>query len=647
MYKPFKALIVFSLFFGISSCAVAQKDKKKDSPAAKLAEEAFIQYKEQNIDKAIDLINKAIKKDTTYIEAWEYKAEFLVKKGNYKEAIKTINKLINLEPDNYYNYYRLGYTYKSNMQYDEAKTALEKYLTSPKKLDPRRIKDVEKEIQNLAVCKKLMSEPVEFKPENMGPSINTSAGEYFPGITIDGMNFYFTRLIKQGEGMQEDFYLAQTKDNKTFSTAVPMPYPVNTYNNEGTISVTADGKFIFFTACDRVDEQGIPLGKGSCDIYFSQYNNGVWSKPSNLGDAINTMYWESQPSISPDGLTLYFASGRPGGLGGSDLYKSEFKNGAFQKAINLGPNINTSGSESSPFIHYDNNTLYFVSDGLPGMGGTDIFIAKKSSTGVFENATNIGYPINTGGEEMGLIVDRMGNYGYLSSDRDGGFGELDIYKFELHKAIKPEPASYVKGIVFDFISKDKIAAKVELYDLETGKLIQTINSNKITGEFLVVLKANSNYMLNVDQTNYLFYTDNFSLKETKSINEPFVIEIPLKKPEKDVEIRLANIFFDTDKFEIKKESELELDKLVLLLKKFPFMKIEIGGHTDNTGDKTKNKTLSQNRAKSVKDYLVSKGVEVTRLSSVGYGDSKPIATNDTPEGRSINRRTVFKVISVN
>jgi outer membrane protein OmpA-like peptidoglycan-associated protein len=210
--------------------------------------------------------------------------------------------------------------------------------------------------------------------------------------------------------------------------------------------------------------------------------------------------------------------------------------------------------------------------------------------------------------------------------------------------MKPEPVNFVQGIVYDAITKEKIGAKVELFDLETGLLVNSIISNKNTGEFLVILKNKKNYMLNVDQTNYLFYTDNFSLKETKNL-EPYNIEVALKKPAKDIEVKLANVFFDTDKFDIKDESKLELDKLVLLLKKFPFMKIEIGGHTDNTGDKLKNKTLSQNRAKSVKDYLIAKGIEPTRLSAIGYGDSKPISDNNTIEGRSENRRTVFKITS--
>ncbi|MEX0596040.1 MAG: hypothetical protein WD512_06020, partial [Candidatus Paceibacterota bacterium] len=405
--------------------------------------------------------------------------------------------------------FRLAVAYKNDMQYSEAKLMFEKYLKSPKKLDPRRKTLVELEITNMDVCDLLVKNPVPFKPINMGNSINSKDNEYFPGLTIDGQNFYYTRLVMSGKRPQEDFFWSKAINDSTFQPSIAMPYPVNTFENEGTISVTADGKFIFFTACNRVDNNGIPMGKGSCDIYFSQYNNGKWSNPVNMDSPINSGSWESQPSISSDGLTLYFGSNMPGGFGGIDIYKSEFKNGRFQKPINLGPEINTQGDEQSPYIHFDNRTLYFSSDGLPGMGNKDIFMSKMGEDGKFGKAQNIGFPINTGGEEIGLIVDRLGQYGFMSSNRPGGIGGLDIYRFAIHEKMKPEPINYVKGIVFDAKTKEKIGAKVELYDLETGQLITTVTSNKTTGEFLVTLRANKNYMLNVDQVDYLFYADNF------------------------------------------------------------------------------------------------------------------------------------------
>lgn len=635
---------LFALF--LYSCVAAQPQKKPVSPADKLAEEAYIEYKNENLTKALELVNKGLKKDSSNVKAWEYRAEFEMAAGNYSNAVRCCVKLLSLEPENYYHYYRLGLAYTSTMQYQLAKESYQTYLTSPKKLDPRRVEDVKKKIANADVCIGLMNNPVPFNPKNMGTTVNTSTSEYFPGITLDGKNFYFTRLMQMSAHyVQEDFYVSKAINDSTWGPSVAMPPPVNTPENEGTISVTADGKFIFFTACNRTNERGEPQGQGSCDLYFSIYNNGVWSKPTNLGIPVNSASWESQPSISSDGLTIYFSSNRPGGFGGMDIYKSTFKNGRFDLPKNLGDKINTPGDEQAPFIHSDDNTLYYSSNGQPGMGNMDIFMVKRGDDGEFGEPVNIGYPINTGGDELGLVVDREGRYGYLSANRPGGFGGMDIYKFPLYDKIKPDPISYVKGKVFDAKTLEKIGAKVELTDLATGQVIKTIESDKVTGEFLLILSANKNYMLTVDQTNYLFYSDNFSLKESGRL-DPFLIDVPLRKPEVNIDVKLANVFFDVDKFELKPESKAELDKLVLLLKKFPFMKIEIGGHTDNTGDKAKNLTLSQNRAKAVKDYLIKAGIEMTRLTAVGYGDTKPVADNKTPEGKAQNRRTVFKVVSV-
>lgn len=634
------------LSFGLFACASAQPKKSNvEHPLKKYVIEAMQEAaKPDGLAKAIEICNKGLKKDSTYAELWESKGNYEYDSKDFKAALISYKKVQTLEPDNKKIYYTLGKTQKMLMMFDEAKASLTIYLDA----DIRRSKiyedDAKSIIKNIDVLKALYNNPVEFKPQNLGPNVNTANGEYWPGLTLDGKYFYFTRMMSRNSGHYEDFYRSEIKDS-VFGPSVRMPEPVNTAGNEGTISITADGKTIFFSAKDRVNEMGMPLGIGEFDIYYSGYYMGQWSKPVNLGQPINSDRWDAQPSISPDGLTLYFSSDRPGGFGGADIWMSTFKDGRFQTPVNLGPEVNTPGEEQSPFIHYDNLTLYFSSNGHPGIGGGDIFVCRKGADGKFGNRMNIGYPINSEKDELGLIVDRLGKFGYLSSERAGGFGGLDIYKFELPSNLKPEPVSYVTGTVYDAISMEKIEADMELTDLATGEIIIKTRSQKGSGAFFMVLKSNRNYMLTIDQTNYLFYSANFSLKEHSSL-EPYKLDVPLKKPATDIEVVLNNVFFDVDKYELKPESKLELDKLVHLLKKFPFMKIEIGGHTDNTGDKAKNKVLSQNRAKAVKEYLVSKGIDATRLSAIGYGDSKPVADNNTEEGRAKNRRTVFKVLSV-
>jgi len=640
-------LCILSLFI-ISSCQAQNRKSDKENPADKYAEEAYLELMKPDGSpyKALEICKKGLKKDSSYAKLWEYKGQIEYEIKDYKNALYSFNKSLEIDPESLSIYFSIGRCQRMLMQFDEARSSLNLYLNAKIRRSARYEEEAKKILANLNILKYLYAHPVTFNPINLGPNVNSENGEYWPGLTLDGKYFYFTRMMTRSNGsFYEDFYRSEVNDT-LYSTAIKLPEPVNTNANEGTISITADGKNIFFSAKDRVDESGLPIGMGGFDIYLSGYYNGQWSKPINIGAPINASSWDAQPSISPDGLTLYFTSDRPGGYGGADIWMSSFKDGHFQAPVNLGPKINTAGEEQSPFIHYDNQTLYFSSDGQPGVGGIDIFMAKKNTDGKFDTCSNIGYPINSEKDELGFIVDRLGEFGYLSSERPGGFGGLDIYKFELPNSLKPNPVSFVNGVVYDAQTKEKIEAEIELTDLSTGKIIMSTKSQKGSGNFFIVLPSNKDYMLTIDKTNYLFYSANFSLK-THSKLEPFQLDVPLTKPATDIEVVLNNVFFEVDKFELQSKSLVELDKLVYLMKKFPFMKIEIGGHTDNTGDKVKNKTLSQNRAKSVKDYLISKGVDGNRLSAIGYGDTKPIADNKTEEGRAQNRRTVFKVTSVN
>ncbi|MPM25221.1 Protein TolB [bioreactor metagenome] len=409
---------------------------------------------------------------------------------------------------------------------------------------------------------------------------------------------------------------------------------INSPDNEGAHTISPDGKILYFTACNR------QAGKGSCDIYMSEWYRGGWDYPVNLYE-INSKAWDSQPSISPDGRTLYFTSSRNGG---KDLFVTHFgDNGEWSEPVPLPSNINTSGNEMSPFLHPDGKTLYFTSDGHLGMGGLDIFYSKMIDDSTWSDPVNIGYPINTYRDEAFLFVSASGEKAYFAS---GGLDtrNMDILSFELYKEARPDPVTYMKGIVTDISTGLPLQASFELTDLSSEKVIASSSSDE-DGSFLLCIPTGRDYMLNVSADKYLFYSDNFNLTGVQTKTDPYIKNIQMQPATSNAVVVLKNIFFDTDKFDLKPESYAELEKVRLMLVSNPKMRIEIGGHTDNTGSIEHNKTLSENRAKAVVNYLVSKGISASRMTYKGYGDTVPISTNDTPEGRALNRRTEFKVIS--
>jgi len=496
--------------------------------------------------------------------------------------------------------------------------------------------------------------PVPFDPKNLGPGINTTRDEYLPSITADEQTLVYTVLLPRSEGVdpanpnnfQEDFYQGKFIGGK-WDQGMSMGSSVNTEGNEGAQCISADGKILFFTACQELDGAypGGREGFGRCDIFFSRNIDGKWSPPKNAGPPISTQFWDSQPCLSPDGTTLYFASNRPGGKGSIDLWKCTLDEKGWGKPVNLGDSINTPYAETSPFIHPDNHTFYFSSEGHPGFGRNDLFVSRINDKGEFSKPSNLGYPINTLGNEISLVVSANGRTAYYSSERKEGMGGLDLYSFELPEKAKATPVTYMKGKVFDKKTKKYIQAKFELIDLATSQTIMSSYSDGKSGEFLVCLPANKNYALNVSKNGYLFYSENFSLKE-KNDNKPYLMDIPLQPLDTGTVVELKNIFFETAKFDLKEESKVELSKLIGFLNVNKDIHIQISGHTDNVGDKKSNQLLSQNRAKAVYDYLIAHGIVNTRLSFKGYGDTKPVAPNDTPENKARNRRTEFKVISL-
>jgi outer membrane protein OmpA-like peptidoglycan-associated protein/tetratricopeptide (TPR) repeat protein len=617
------------LGFGQELPFSSTKDKKADYYFG----EALKTFQTQDFLRASQWIEKAVVLDPNFIDAWMLKAEMKAMDENYPEAIAIYEKIKSINPDFPMSYYGISKVYYANGNYDASFVAAEKFLTYP---DYYGKKDIINKIkQNAEFGREAIKSPVPFNPINLGNMINSSDNEYFPGIPADDQTLIFTRLIN---GRNEDFYFSKRQGEK-YTFAANMGFPINTEGNEGTISLSADGQYIFYTACNREGAYG------SCDIYLSKLEGITWAEPINLGPPLNTVAWESQPCLSFDGKTLYFSSNRPGGYGKSDIWYTTYKEGRWTPPINMGPEINTNGDEQSPHIAKDDQTIYFNSNGHPGMGGVDLYISRKVN-GRWVKPENLGFPINSMKDETCLVIASNGVDAYIARDGIDSRGGLDIYKFELYEKVRPQKTAYVKGVVYDAATRKKITAKIELIDLATGKIVVEAFSNKITGEFLVCLQANKNYALNVDQKDYLFYSENFAIK-TESALKPLQIDVPLQQLTDGAKIVLKNIFFDSDKFELKEESKVELKKLIQFLTTNSNVKIEIGGHTDNSGDASKNTTLSTNRAKAVLSYLVANGVKAERLTSKGYAATQPLADNQTAEGKAQNRRTEIKLISTN
>jgi len=629
----YSIVTVLLLLFSAFAFAQQRQYTTTDKEAIKYFALANQSLDDNMFDEAQAQLQQSLQADSNFVEAHALMGDLYRRKHQFKLAVIHYNKVIRLNPEfNRAVYYKIGDEEVNIGLYESAQQHLEKYLTYPD-ISAQLNFQAQKLLMDCKFSIDAMKHPVPFKPVNMGPEINTADDEYLPVATADESTLIFTREINRNE----DFYKSVKVDGK-WQTATYLSDRINTPQyNEGAQSITLDGKYLFFTGCNRPD------GLGRCDIYIAAKKGDDWGKPVDLSPPVNTTGWESQPSISSDGRTLYFVSNRKGGYGGYDIWKSNLTDKGWGDPENLGPNINTTFDEQSPFIHADDSTLYFCSNGWPGLGGKDLFVSRMGKDGKWQKPQNLGYPINTSGDETGLTVTAEGSHAFFSSNNLEGYGGYDIYTFELPENRRPHLVTYVKGKVSDAKSLQPLESAVEIIDLQKNEPVYQDYSDAEQGNFLATLTAGKNYGLNITKSGYLFYSQNFSLIGVET-NKPYNITVLLQPIEIGNKVILNNIFFDTNKFDLKTESLAELEKLVDFMNLNPTLKIEISGHTDNVGSDQTNQVLSENRAKSVYQYLVSSKIDASRLVYKGYGETQPIAANDTDEGRQKNRRTEFKII---
>lgn len=650
-------IFLFALIFMVSG-ALAQPGQKwtsRNKSAIKSLERAMKSYETGQVDKALADASRAIKADSAFIEAWLLKAEIAMDRKDEPAAITALEYAVAIDQRFFPPaLYHLGNLHIRQGNYAKALIFLNRYLALPQR-NEAMFAAVNRSIANCHFAMEAMKNPVSFNPVNLGEGVNSARDEYFPSLTVDEQLLLFTRQDldrNNTDGWNENLYLSQYRDY-LWQPARNIGSPVNTRYNEGASAISPDGQMIVFTSCELMRGLGYGEGRsgyGSCDLFYTYRNGNRWATPQNLGAPVNTSLWESQPAFDADGRTLYFVRGVAGaaGIDNSDIFYTTLDaTGRWTRPVRLGSEINTPGNEEGVFIHPDGQTLYFSSDGHPGMGGYDLYLSRRQSDGSWGKAINLGYPINTSRDETGLIVSSSGKTAYFSSDREGGYGGQDIYQFELDPSLRPFPVTYLKGVVYDAETTKPVSASFELINIVTGVVVISSWSDPVTGDFLISIPADQTWMLNVSKEGYLFYSDHFQLTGTSTALKPFQKDIPLQPVRTGESVVLKNIFFDTDKSVLKPESLSELERLAALLHKNPGIKIEISGHTDNTGTQARNQTLSESRAKAVVDYLISAGISSARLTYKGYADRVPIADNSTDEGRQQNRRTEFRILSNN
>jgi OOP family OmpA-OmpF porin len=639
MVRTVTFLLVFISSFAAAQLPLDTKSKK----AIEYYTEADNYRVRGQYSQALGLLNDAIEKDRTFTEAYYRIGIIYMTLKEFPRAIANLEKGLSLTKDirkQKVFWYDLGESYFTQGDYDKAEETLKKFLDAEVqnkvKMDRARLL-----MSNVEFARENKKNASAYKLRRLSDTVNAFVMQYFPVLTADQQSLIFTRRLGGGPNDDEDLVISAKNSRGRWEEPQSLSKNINTELNEGTCTISADGRKLIFTSC--VGRQGY----GSCDLFQSVRIGTEWTEPKNLGPMVNSAEWESQPSLSADGRTLYFVSDRRGGEGRRDIWVSTLnEKGQWTRAKNVGKPINTQYDEISPFIHVNNRILYFASNGQVGFGGYDIFFSERDSSLTWQEPKNIGSPINNQEDQFSLFITADGKKGYYSHEevKEGGYSASRIYEIEIPEENRIRYASnYVKGVVRDKQTREPLAASIELINLESNETESLVSSDSISGAYLFVLTQGAEYALYVNRPGYLFQSLNFNYSTVKNF-EPIVLDIELEKATEGTTAILQNIFFEVDKYDLQPKSVTELEKIRRFLMDNPKVRVEISGHTDNSGTAAYNISLSQKRAQSVYNYLISHGVEASRLFAKGYGAGQPIADNSTEEGRQKNRRIEFKVI---
>lgn len=644
MVKPF--LTLFFLFCLMHGLILAQPVlSTKSKKAIELYVEADNFRVRGQLSQALELLKQALEKDKNFVEAYYRTGIVYMSMRNFPQAATYFEKGLSLTNDPKKQkvfWFDLGETYFTLGEYEKADKLISDFLNAELANKPR-IERARILKNNIEFAKNNKDNTAAYQQKVLSDTVNQFVMQYFPVLTADQEELIFTRRQGFTDNFDEDLVITQKDANGRWSSPRSISDNINSMYNEGTCTISADGRKLIFTSC--IGREGF----GSCDLFESHKIGSEWTQPKNLGINVNSAEWESQPSLSADGRTLYFVSDRRGGLGRRDIWVTTLDSkGNWTRARNIGKPVNTVYDELSPFIHVNNRSLFFASNGLTGFGGYDLYVSEKDSVLKWSEPVNVGAPINNHEDQFSLFITADGKKGYYSHEEMavGGNSRSKIIEISIPEERRVKfRSNYVKGKVTDRETHKPLKASIELISIETNETESLVESDSITGEYLIVLTQGAEYALYVNSKDYLFKSLNFNYSEVKDF-EPITLNVELDRVKDGSSVVLENIFFDTDKYDLKPKSLSELQKLTRFLSENPLIKVEISGHTDNVGSLPYNRQLSEKRALSVYDHLVKQEISPKRLVVKGYGPDRPIATNDTEEGRRQNRRIEFKLVKI-
>ncbi len=634
--------IVFAVLIVLTCSVNGQQNNRGNPPVASRKLEKVKQaLTALDWAEAKSLAEKLVEQYPNWTESWKIYSQVFQDAGEISRSEVALHHLILLDSLGYPLAYRwLAEWMFQRGDYDSAAVNFDKFKSLIHDTSNFSY-PVNKLNSSLKFALGQMKNNKSIMPDKLQGPVNTDNDEYFPSLSVDGSVLAFTRQsrLKSSNGKipQEELLYCNWRDS-VYENPISFPYPINTGGNEGTQSLSQDGRIMFFTACSRPDT------KGGCDIYYCTKSGEQWSDPQNIGYPVNTRYWESTPFLAQDGKQLFFSSNRPGGYGGMDIWKSTLQSDqSWSNPQNLGPIINTPLDEMSPVLFLDGKTLFFASNGHAGMGGFDLFKCDLTNLSVPSSLENLGYGVNTFNDEDALTINSDTFIGLFASNRDPLTGK-DIYQSDFKRYINISSTFTLTGIVRNSKTRLPVSARIEVQP-HGEFLVSSVQSDPVTGKYLLGIAEKPSYRIGASSAGYLPYSKYFikdSLVKVNRLNQP----IDLEPIQTGASIVLQNTFFEVNSYVILPESVGDMNEILKVFAQNPGISIEISGFTDNTGTDEYNLVLSQKRAESVMQYLCQQGVNPGQLTAKGYGKTKPLASNDTEEGRQLNRRTEIKIISL-